>query len=1293
MSWSFPEKPFIGLRPFFQDDNLLFFGRREQTQELLKRLHDNRFLAVIGSSGSGKSSLVRAGLVPQLLGGAMVANRDAWLVSTMKPGDDPIYSLAEELVTSTGESNVEQITQFKEAIDSEGLKAVLEFLKPHLQAKSANLLLIVDQFEEVFRFNLYTNDPVKVEQVTEFVSMLLGLTAQTDIPVYVALTMRSDFLGDCDFFSGLPEALNEGQYLVPRLTRGQRREVIEGPVKLFRAEITARLTDQLLNESGEEKDDLPLLQHALLRTWDEAPVNEKGTKTLDIEHYERIGEIKGALKKHAEEALDPNNEADLELTKRVFQTLTQMDSNNRAIRRPAKLSVLKAITGASTRDIKNLIKRFQDDGRLFLVEYAKDNPDKYFVDISHESLIRQWDRLSKWVVEDAEEASLYTRIALRAEEFKETREYLSGGSLERAMEWKERVQPTAAWGKRHVQDIDFDEVIAFLADSKKAEDKRLAEEERLEQAKEHVEKERQEVEQRKELLEAKEEAIVAKARARNAMMLSGALILLILSVALLFVLDQRNTAISQRKDAEDARAKADTASATAGMAFLESNYNQAKLFGQKARGAREDSRYAESWLYAVHSINEVVNPDKDLFDRVKDWISNSDEEKYLPVSMGAIMAPEVVPSEAWSNGVLPTEEAVTDLVYSPDGQYVGLGFVDGRVRILDLDPDAEQREILLWPPFHQITNQTTRVDGLTPEQQRCLGWKRGYLFPDETSNFSTGIVNQLRRCEIPESLHREVIDNAPRFHEQYVWTIAYNSEGNLLASAAPDNSLFLWEFYKDREGDTQGRLKHFLYVEDKPAMSLAFIANKDTLIAGYEDGIRFWQLNLDDSRTNPIVVDTILTGNVSVTSLAMNDLTGTLAVGLYDGRVGLLPEGAREFTFLEDGHGNVVTDLSFSASGDTLASASRDRTIKLWDASQSSLIRTYVGHIGAVNGVSFDPRGRILASGSQDMTVRYWNLDDPTEIARIYQENSITSVTFNPNGENILYGVEELDQLNTLRTTIVPFSNDSLEFDIRYVGVKPKENKKLIQDLYNRSIDNLGYELSGIDFIVPDPSSGDISAAAGEGSVGLIRSEVLTYSNVANRGFPLFKSTETVLVQDGRKSAAQALFFKEEYRRPFEVSFEYSIANEAKRGWHDFSTQPADGLVLMLLKDKGPYEYQPIPAGINQAFIRDGSGYGVRFRVFTADGTEERIELERRGRVQRRYIPSRNNEPPVYTAGEWRKVRVRVEQSRIRVFYEGKEVINWPNELDRQYGGLGFGAATGGADAEHKIRNVVVNPL
>ena len=1283
---SFPTRPYIGLRPFNKEDSFIFFGRMEQTQELLQRLYHHRFLAVVGSSGSGKSSLVRAGLVPQLLGGFLVSNRDRWLVVTTKPGDAPIKRLAANLFSLFENEPALDRATFTRLLEEQGYRAVLEHIGPELRKESANLLLVVDQFEEIFRFNVDSDDSEKVNTASDFLAILLGLARQLKVPIYVTLTMRSDFIGDCEFFNGLPEALNEGQFLVPKMTREQRRKAIEGPIKLFQGSITRRLTDQLLNDVGDDLDTLPVLQHALLRTWELARKQEP--VVMDVEHYERIGSMKGGLDQHAEEALRLDDERDMQLTRSVFQALTELDEGNRAIRRPAKLSELVELVDGTQEEVREIIDRFKADGRLFLVEYTDESNDP-LIDISHESLIRQWSRLRKWVQEEAETASEYQRIAQRTALFQQGKEVeYSGVALELARQWQNKVN--SGWAKRYDVGIDFDTVIEFIELSAEKERKILrqkkeAEEERLRREKEHIEKERQEVEQKKELLKAEEEAIKAKARARNAMMLSGALILLILSAALFFVVDQRNTAISERNYAEKANENA-------GMALLEANYYQARLFSEKARVALEDSQYPTAWLYALYGINEVVNPNRDFFEQAWGNFFDSNDEKYLPVSMGVMMSPEAVPSMAWSNGVLPTEEAVTDLAYSPDGQYVGLGFVDGRVRFLDLDPGAEQQQILLNPPFHQITNQTTRVDGLTPEQQRCLGWKRGNLFPDETSNFSTGIVNQLRRCNIPESLHRAVIDKAPRFHEQYVWTIAYNSNGDLLASAAPDNSLFLWEFYKDMEGDTQGRLKHFLYVENKPAMSLAFIANKDTLIAGYEDGIRIWQLNLDNARTNPVVVDTVLTGDVSVTSLAMSDSTGTLAVGLYDGRIGLLPEGASEIIFFDEGHGNIVTDLSFSNSGDTLASASWDRTIKLWNVAESSLIRTYIGHSAAVNGVSYDPRGRILASGSQDMTVRYWNIDESAEIARVYEDYSITSVTFNPSGENILYGVETLDQLKTLRTTIVPFGNASLEFDIRYAGVKPKESKELIQDLYDKSIDSLGYEFNDIDFIVSYPSP-ESNFGIGEEVLGLSRSEVLAYSNLANRGFPLFYTAETVLIQDGRKSAAQAVFFKEEYRQPFEVSFEYSITNAGNRGWHDYTTQPADGLVLMLLKDKAPYEYQPIPAGITQAFIQDGSGYGIRFRVFTADGTEERIELERRGRVQRTYIPSEHNEPPVYTAGEWRKVRVRVEEDRIRVFYEDKEVINWRNTLDRQYDGLGFGAATSGADAEHKIRNVVVNPL
>ena len=130
------------------------------------------------------------------------------------------------------------------------------------------LLVLVDQFEELFRVEQDANRHEAENDKAAFVKLLLAATHQSELPIYVVLTMRSDYLGDCAQFWDLPEAINDGQYLIPRLTREQRREVITGPVAVGGAVITPRLVNRLLNDVGDDPDQLPILQHALMRTWD-----------------------------------------------------------------------------------------------------------------------------------------------------------------------------------------------------------------------------------------------------------------------------------------------------------------------------------------------------------------------------------------------------------------------------------------------------------------------------------------------------------------------------------------------------------------------------------------------------------------------------------------------------------------------------------------------------------------------------------------------------------------------------------------------------------------------------------------------------------------------------------------------------------------------------------------------------------------------------------------------------------------------------------------------------------------
>lgn len=458
--------PFVGLRPFDSADSLYYFGRKQQARALLHQLNAHRFVAVVGSSGSGKSSLVRAGLIPNLEAGFLVQDRDLWNIALLKPGDAPLRNLAAAMVSVTGAADAaETIVDLLARIRRQGSQALVQQVQPALESDESNLLLVVDQFEELFRFQQIRTAVVR-EEAADFVSMLLSLIDQKVIPIYVVLTMRSDFLGECDTFQGMPEAMNASQFLVPRLTRHQRREAILGPIRLARAEITSRLTDRLLNESIDTRDDLPVLQHVLMRTWNMWA--RDGAGPIDVEHYEQAGTIRQALSIHADEALAGLSHEGLAMAKRMFQALTETDASNRRIRRPASLLEIAAVCGrgGAPETIMPLIGRFNADNRNFLVMSPGASADNPLLDISHESLIRQWTSLADWVDEEAESARVYKRLAESAVLHAAGKAgFYREADLQVALDWQKRQQPNAEWAARYSP--KFDLAVDFLEKSVK----------------------------------------------------------------------------------------------------------------------------------------------------------------------------------------------------------------------------------------------------------------------------------------------------------------------------------------------------------------------------------------------------------------------------------------------------------------------------------------------------------------------------------------------------------------------------------------------------------------------------------------------------------------------------------------------------------------------------------------------------------------------------------------------------------------------------------------------------------
>jgi len=485
--------PYPGLRSFEMNENDLFFGRDEQIDELLHRFSNHRFLAVLGTSGSGKSSLVRAGLLPALYGGFIVGGNSSWRVSIFRPGSNPIGNMAIEMnkqnllgLSSTSEG--QNISDIQTAIIEATLRrseiGIVEAIKQAKISNNDNILFVIDQFEELFRFKETSQSENEQDDAAAFVKLLLSAIKQKIFHIYIVITMRSDYLGDCAQFRDLPEVINESLYLIPRMTRDQLQEAICGPAAVGGGKITPRLVQKLLNEVGDNPDQLPILQHALMRTWDYWQANKQDDETLDLNYYEKIGGMVEALSVHADQVFDelvkghPQDIAKRkqQLAEKLFRCLTIRGSDNREIRRPAKLNEICAITDAQEDELISLINIFRQKNCSFLAPPSSIslNSDT-LIDISHESLIRQWKRLREWVVQETEDCSMYARIIEAAQRYeKQKGELWYGTDLKLALDWWEKCKFPEAWARRCQMKYELKNALSFLHKSKKKQDENEA---------------------------------------------------------------------------------------------------------------------------------------------------------------------------------------------------------------------------------------------------------------------------------------------------------------------------------------------------------------------------------------------------------------------------------------------------------------------------------------------------------------------------------------------------------------------------------------------------------------------------------------------------------------------------------------------------------------------------------------------------------------------------------------------------------------------------------------------------
>ncbi|MEQ8674240.1 MAG: protein kinase [Aggregatilineales bacterium] len=960
-----PANPYKGLRPFQEGDASDFHGRDELIGILMNHIAisegGSRFLAVVGPSGSGKSSVVRAGLLPKIRRSVDSDWSNSFIVD-MTPGNEPLKELENALLKVAVEPDADIITRM-----TTSTRGLLESVNAVLPQDSSELLLVIDQFEEIF--TLTTDE----EKRKTFLNNIYSAAHDPLSRLRIIITLRADFYDRPLLYSGIGDLIRNNTEVVLPLSPDELREAVVEPAQRVGLVLENGLIERIIDDVARQPGSLPLLQYTLTELYE-----QRDNLRLTLEAYDKIGGITGALARRADQLFERLTDEEQAATRQLFLRLVNIGEGTEDTRRRAKQSELNTLI--SNREMmRGVIEEF---GKFRLLSFDNDPTTRTpTVEVAHEALIRRWMRLREWINESRDALREQRKLATATGEWvtgeRKTTYLATGARLSQfedllnsrtlALSEDERAFILASVNQRErntrlrraaVAGLTILTVIALIFGGVAAYQSIQAAQARDDAI---VERDR-----------ADQESIISRSRelAASALVSINQIDLpLLLGV---YALDTANTfeARNSLLTALQSEPRIRT------LLHGHTDTNRAVAYSPDGSLIASGGQDNTIIIWDTATNQPVGEP----FTGHRDWINTIafSPDGTMLASGGednTIILWDVSTREAIGDPITGQNGEIWSVAFSPDGTMLASGSADATIALWNV----ESREAVIPP----ITGHTDIVYAVV-------------FNPDGTRLASGSADTTVRIWDISEL--ENITSETLTGHTNWVFAVAFSPDGQTLASSSADTSIRFWDVATNTPIGTS------LAAHTDWVRSIVFSpAGRRVVTSGEDARVLIW----DVATQRPI------SGFFNVEEQdvwqAIYSPDGTTIAVAGDGETISLWSSQAQLALGERliDHQELVLSTAISPDSTIIATAGgidADTGIRLWDAETNTLREVLNQHLQPVTSLAFDPSGSYLASGSADQTVIVWSLETSRAYGMIQVTDAVFSVAYTPDGNTLAIG-------------------------------------------------------------------------------------------------------------------------------------------------------------------------------------------------------------------------------------------------------------------------------------------------